>query len=255
MRMALMASFFAFLNSTAFCQDAGNPVAFDVASVKPSQRILGPGANNHITFAPAGITAKNATLRRLVAEAYRLQMNQILGPAWLDQREYDIEAKAGAPATKEQLARMLQPLLAERFKLTQHRETKELRAYELVVDKAGPKIHPSQEGEASGSPTGLHFHGDLRHFADLLAVQQSIALTDDPRRPGRASGPPAPVLDQTGLPGIYDFTVDIRPEPGADMFSLWQRVLKEQIGLRLDSRKTPVGVLVVDAAEQLPTST
>jgi uncharacterized protein (TIGR03435 family) len=61
-------------------------------------------------------------------------------------------------------------------------------------------------------------------------------------------------LDKTGLPGIYDFGVDIRPEPGSDMFTLWQRVLKDQMGLRLESRRGDVDVLVVDGAERVPTA-
>jgi uncharacterized protein (TIGR03435 family) len=141
---------------------------------------------------------------------------------------------------------MLRTLLAERFRLTQHRETKELRVYELVTDQGGPKVQAIK--------TGLHFHGDLRQFADFLAIQLAISVSDDPGRPGRASGPPVPVLDKTGLPGIYDFGVDIRPEPGSDMFTLWQRVLKDQMGLRLESRRGDVDVLVVDGAERVPTA-
>ena len=139
---------------------------------------------------------------------------------------------------------MLQSLLTERYRLAQHRDTKEQRVYELTIEKAGLKTF--------AATTGPQFHGDMRHFADFLAVQLSIALPDDPRVPGRASGTPAPVLDKTGLSGSYDFPVDIKPEPGADMFTLWQRTLKEKLGLKLESRKAPVEVLVVDTANQLP---
>ena len=104
--------------------------------------MVGPDANNQFTFTPAGITARNATLRRLIAEAYGLQLRQVIGPGWLDQSEYDIEAKAAGRVAGEERASMLQTVLSERFGLKQHRETRDLRVYELVVDKGGPKIHP-----------------------------------------------------------------------------------------------------------------
>jgi uncharacterized protein (TIGR03435 family) len=224
-----------------------NAAAFDVASVKRSQTLLGPDANNRVVFAPAGITAGNATLRRLVAEAYRLQLRQVLGPNWLDRNEYDIEAKTAAPVPEQDLAAMLQSLLAERFNLKQHRETRQLRVYELVVDKGGPKIQ-------NGNGPGMRFHGNMRQLADMIAVQLSIPVSDDPTQPGRASGTPPPVLDRTGLSGTYDFSLDIRLEPGSDTMTMWQRILRDELGLRLDSRRGDVEVVVIDSADQIPTA-
>ena len=100
---------------------------------------------------------------------------------------------------------------------------------------------------------GFHFHGDLRRFADLLAVQLSIPASDNPAEPARASASSIPVLDKTGLPGIFDVSVDIHPELGTDMFASWQRVLEDQLGLRIESRKGNVAVLVVDGAAKIPT--
>src|SRR5215472_5542286 len=88
------------LTATSFSQSG-----FEVASVKASQRTVGPDYNNHIVFQPTGITARNATIRFLVAEAYHLQRRQILGPTWLDQNEYDIEAKT-AVTSRGQLSQM-----------------------------------------------------------------------------------------------------------------------------------------------------
>lgn len=238
----------------AFGQAAAVAPAFDVASVRPSQHIVGPDYNTQITYSAAGITARNVTLKRLVAEAYRLQLNQISGPRWLDRDEYDIDARAAGAGAREQMAPMLRSLLAERFNLKEHSETREMRVYALVTDKTGPKIQPVKDGEMATAGAGLHFHGDLRQFADLLAVQLSIPATDNPNQPSRASGPPIPVLDETGLPGIYDFSVEIRSELGTDMFPLWQRVLQEQLGLRLESRKGNVAVAIVDAAARMPTA-
>ena len=93
----MLVVFFALLNVAAFGQSGAKAPTFEVASVKRSQSVAGPDADNQIVFAPAGITARNATLRRLVAEAYRLQLRQVLGPNWLDQIEYDMEAKPSAP--------------------------------------------------------------------------------------------------------------------------------------------------------------
>src|SRR5450432_2297443 len=121
------------LSGAAAGQSTPTP-AFDVASVKPSSHLVGPDENNRITFEPAGFTGRNVTLRRCLAEAYRLQLSQVVGPAWLDRSEYDIDAKASGPVNKEQIALMLRTLLAERFKLVQHTEAKDLRVYELVVD-------------------------------------------------------------------------------------------------------------------------
>jgi uncharacterized protein (TIGR03435 family) len=230
-----------------------NP-AFDVASVKPSQHIVGPDYNNQLTYSPTGITCRNVTLQRLIAEAYQLQLNQVLGPGWLDKNEYDIDARSAGAGTREQHALMLRSLIAERFKLTEHSEMREMRVYELVIGKSGPKIRAiGDEENPAPSSGGLHFHGDLRHFADLLAVQLSIPAANNPAEPVRASASPISVLDKTGLPGIFDFSVDIHPELGTDMFTSWQRILEDQLGLRIEARKGNAAVLVVDEAARIPT--
>ena len=216
---------------------------FDVASVKASRSRIGPDANNVFRYDPAGISGRNVTLRRLIAEAYRLQLRQVLGPRWLDDNEYDLDAKAGRSAGAAEVALMLRALLAERFQLKQHRETREMRVYDLVVEPGGPKL------PAAGGP-GLHFQGDMRRFADLIGVQLSIAMPGDPTQPGRATVP-VPVLDQTGLTDVYDFNVDVKPD-GSDPLTLWQRELKK-MALRLNSRRAPVEVLVVDSAAPTPT--
>jgi uncharacterized protein (TIGR03435 family) len=236
---------------------SGSPT-FEVASVKPSQHAVGKDANRQIVFGPAGISGRNVTLKQLIVEAYRLQPHQVAGgPGWLDVAEYDVEAKAGGPAATDQLALMLRALLADRFRLAVHTETRELRVYELVADKQGPRIHPAKDAESPTLGTaggGLQFRGDLQHFANLLAIQLTIPVIDDPARPSIASGPPVPVLDKTGLTGIYDIRVDLKPEPGGDVFTLWQGVLRDQLGLKIESAKERVEVLVVDSAERIPTA-
>ncbi len=244
---------FALSSSVAVGQVSTTAAAFDVASVKPSQHLVGPDYNNQLSYSPTGIIARNVTLKRLVAEAYQLQLNQVLGPSWLDKNEYDIEARSAGVCTREQHALMLRSLVAERFKLTQHSEMREMRVYELVIGKSGAKIRPIGDGENPTARAGFHFHGDLRQFADLLTVQLSIPAPVNPAEPARASASPILLLDKTGLPGIFDFSVDIHPELGTDMFTSWQRALEDQLGLRIESRKGNVTVLVVDAAERIPT--
>jgi uncharacterized protein (TIGR03435 family) len=253
MQMMLRLLCLAVWTSLSMGQSATTAPAFDVVSVRPSQHVVGPDYNNQLTYSATGITARNVTIKRLVAEAYQLQMDQVLGPNWLDQNEYDIEAKTTAAAPKEQLARMLRSVVADRFHLTQHTETRDMRVYELVQDKAGSKIRPIDGGGSAAATAGFHFHGDLREFADLLAVQLSIPASNSPSEPARASTSRIPVVDKTGLPGVFDFSVDIRPELGTDMFAAWQRALQEQLGLKIESRKEGVTVLVVDQVLKIPT--
>jgi len=253
MRVLFALVLFALSSSVALGQANAKAPTFDVASVRPSQHAVGPDYNNQITYSPTGITARNVTLKRLIAEAYRLQLNQISGPIWIDRNEYDIEARTGSIESREQMAPMLQGLLAERFKLMKHGETREMRAYELVIGKSGPNVRPLNADEAAGTQAGFHFHGDMRQLADLIAVQLAIPAPSNPSEPARASGPPIPVVDKTGLQGIFDFSVDIHPELGTDMFTAWERFLEDQLGLRMENHKGNVEVLVVDDAAKIST--
>jgi uncharacterized protein (TIGR03435 family) len=231
---------------------------FEVASVRPSAQEVGPDYNNQITITPAAFTAHNVTLKRLIADAWHCQLNQVIGAPWIDHNEYDVDARLPEGSKEDQIPLMLRRLLADRFRLRQHNEEHPMRAYELTTAPGGPKIHPiraTTDSPADAAPArpGFHFHGDMHQFADLLAVQFSIPAADNPSVPVRAGGPPIPVLDKTGLKGIYDFTANIRPEPGTDAFTAWKRVLAEQLGLAIDSTKGDVPVIVVDAAAKVPT--
>ena len=229
-----------------------NTPTFEVASVKPSQHLVGPDYNNGIAISPSAFTAHNATLRRLIAEAYDLQLRQISGPAWLDQNEYDIDARTSKPVDRNAISPMLRALLVDRFHLRRHTETREMRVYALVVSPAGPKIHPATDSQAANTSGGFHFRGDMRRFADFLTVQFSIPAADNPAEPAHAGGPMFPVLDKTGLAGAYDFAVDMRPELGVDLFTLWRRALREQLGLDVESRRQRIEILVVDKAAKIP---
>ena len=178
----------AFLVSAVLAHSQPAQSSFEVTSVRPSQQTVGPDYNNQLTLTPTGFTARNVTLKRLVAEAWHVQIDQVFGPSWLDHNEYDIEARLPAGATRGQIPAMLKGLLAGRFQLKQHSEIREMRIYELTVGKSGLKIHPVKDGETAVVHGGIGFHGDLRQFADFLAVQFSIPAPINPSQPARAGG-------------------------------------------------------------------
>jgi uncharacterized protein (TIGR03435 family) len=227
--------------------------SFDVASVRASQHEVGPDYSNQVNYAPGEFTGHNVTLKRLVADAWHCQLNQVVGPVWLDRNEYEVSARMPDGTNKEQLRLMLRSLLAERFHLKEHSENRSMRVYELTVGQGGPRIHPIEAGGATTAGPGFHFHGEMRQFADLLAVQFSIPAIDNPNVPVKAGGAPIPVLDKTGLQGVYDFSVEQRPELGTDAFTAWKRILEEQLGLKIESRTADVPVVVVDEAAKMPT--
>ncbi len=253
MRIPRLIPILALSISTAFaCSQAKTP-AFDVASVRPSHLTLGPDYNNQIAFTVAGFNATNITLKRLIAEAWNVQLNQVVGPGWMGQNEYDIGARTAEGTTREQMRAMLKSLLAERFKLIAHAETREMYVYALVAAKAGPEIRAVAEVQPVNPASGFHFRGSMRQFADLLAVQFSIPAAEDPGVPVKAGGPPILVLDKTGLDGIFDFSVDMHPELGTDALTAWKRALEDQLGLGIESQKADVPVVVVDDAARIPT--
>lgn len=243
-----------FLSAAAFAQPQPPAASFEAASVRPSGHEVGPDYNNQIAYTPDAFNGKNVTLKRLVAEGWHCQLNQITGPPWLDHNEYDIAARAPEGATREQMQLMLRTLLVDRFHLKQHSETKLMRVYELETGKNGPKIKPVQEGSAPSSGHGFHFRGDMRQFADLLALQFTMPAPQSPGVPVRAGGPAIPVLDRTGLQGTYDFSVDMSPELGTDIFTSWKRALEDQLGLKIESRMDHVAVVAVDDALKIPTA-
>lgn len=219
---------------------------FDTASIKPFSG-SGGGRNGgigdgprinlgalrlmpgRVVSAPGGVTA-----RRLILEAFHLTPYQLTGgPGWLDSDRFELEAKAEG-ANQNQLRLMLQTLLAERFQLMVHREARKMPVYHLVVGKNGVKLHEWKEGDAMpsfGSDDRPKFidRGTMQHLADVLS-----------------GGPDAgrPVLDRTGLPGVYIFYVVW--DEGDDFLP----ALQQQLGLKLESQKDPVDCVVIDRIER-----
>jgi uncharacterized protein (TIGR03435 family) len=231
---------------------------FEVATIKPSNPatpgqslLVGRGGGNLFT-------TTNTTLNDLITFAYGLHVTQITGgPSWLASEKFDITGKpeqAGIP-NATQLRTMLQKLLAERFSLTFHREKRELSAYRITVVKSGPKLTKSESG---GILPGFGGRGPgaigvrnatMPEFADFFQAR----VLD------------RPVVDQTGLSGRFDFTLEWRPDTlqtaalGANAPQLPPEVesrpdlftaIQEQLGLRLEPGKTPVEVFVIDQVEK-----
>jgi uncharacterized protein (TIGR03435 family) len=232
-----------------------NP-SFEVATIKPSQPDA-PGRS--ITIRGRIFQTRNTTLSGLLTFAYGIHPKQITGaPPWVDSEKFDISAQPdgdGQPNERQWRA-MLQKLLADRFKLSFHREKKELAVYAILVDRSGSKL-TKNDTDPDGLP-GLFFRGlgvlPARNatMVDFAGLLQSAVLD-------------RPVIDQTKLAGRFDFTLTWTPDetqfgglgikvpPPPDNAAappgLFTAV-QEQLGLKLDSTKAPVDVLVVDRVDK-----
>jgi uncharacterized protein (TIGR03435 family) len=256
-----------------------------VVSVKPNH---GGAGGVMIRMAPGGrFEAQNITVKFLLEEAYDVKDNQISGaPGWLDSERFDIEAKpedapAGDKQNQDPQARharimlMMQSMLADRFKLTLHHETKDLQLYALVVAKNGPKLHettaPAIDPSASGPlpPGGPMPRGSMRMTGRGDLTVAGVALSEFANVLSRQIG--RLVVDKTGLTGSYDFTLKWTPDEGqGQMFggpgggpdgrpappppdasgpSLFT-ALQEQLGLKLETQKGPVDTIVIDHVER-----
>ena len=274
--------------------------SFEVASVKPSNpNPTGPlGAAPMVLPALGRLTAQNVTLRMLVMTAYQRQPFQLAGgPPWQNSDKFDINARAeDAKASTDQLLEMLKTLLTDRFKLKVHTETREVPTYALVVSrgdgKLGAKLKPSSD------TTCPDLKAQQQQQLEALAKGGISALASMMPKPGetrpcsispmqtapgsiglKASGQALstltllltqftsrPVVDKTGLTGLYDFelTIDLQTlmglyaEMGINVPPLpaglpegpsLMTQLEEDLGLKLDSQRGPGEVLVIDSAE------
>lgn len=238
-------------------------VEFAVASIKPSKPSTQGEVARTIEAGPATLTIRRGSLRAIIQWAYGVHdSGELSGPGWLESEEFDISARAGAPATNQQLQLMLQGLLKKSFRLAIHRESKDRPVYALVVAKGGPNLQTTREGPTSklrlaiapGQMSFVHAPMSMPQFADALTSRGAVDR---------------PVLDKTGLTGTYDislhFACAILAQPG-ELFhgcssdapgdpaipSIFHAV-EDQLGLKLESQKGAVEVLVVDHVEKVPT--
>jgi uncharacterized protein (TIGR03435 family) len=226
---------------------------FDVASIRQAKALSGG-------IKPAdggdGYVVLGAPVMLMISLMYKLPPGQIEGaPEWVKSEPYDITAKADARYSTDDLHTMFKNMLAERFGLKFHWETKPGNAYVLTLDKSGSKMKVDDKPDdyqttimGTGKPGMLVVHREsMEHFAWWLG--QTL------QRDGR------PVVDQTGLKGNYDFTLTALPpglyvEPGRefppemrDLPSIFD-ALREQLGLRLTAQKAPVQYMVIDHVER-----
>jgi uncharacterized protein (TIGR03435 family) len=263
-----------FVPCGAFGQSAAPRPEFEVASIK-----LNKSADMRAMIMPARggrFTATNIALQFLITIAYRVKDFQISGaPAWLSSERYDIEAKADGDPGFDAVLPMLQTLLEDRLQFKFHRETKELPVYALVVAKAG-KLHQAEgecgprpdgpppalePGKAPTPPCGGFFIFPGRLSGQKVAITQLIDSLS--RFTNRV------VLDKTNLTGKYDINLEYTPEQGQfqgppgggppgmpplppidpngpSLFT----ALQEQLGLKLESQKGPVEMIVIDHIER-----
>jgi len=237
---------------------SGPPAAFEVSSVKLNKSGSGSSGSN---FKNGRFTATNVPLKNLMGyDAFGIPQPRILGgPKWLDSARFDIDARMETIAADElktlsndqreaEMRAMFQQLLADRFKLAVHWETRDLPVYALVAAKKGPKLQETKNpGDTWTSSGGGNFSGTsltLNEFAEALTQGLSREL-------GRV------VIDKTGIQGRYDLALKWTPDIDADgsasnsgpaIFT----AIQEQLGLKLESAKGPVKVLIIDHLE-MPT--
>ena len=239
-----------------------NPT-FEVATIKPSK----PGTPGKLfTVRGVEVLTVNTSLSDILSMSYDLHPKQIVNaPDWVDSDKYDVTGKPDVPGQPSgtQFKTMLQKLAADRFQLKFHREKRDMSAYVISVAKTGAKLSPSAADP--NSLPGLFFQGPGRFtarnatLAEFAQVMQGTALD-------------RPVVDQSGLTGRYDFTLNWTPDefqfpglrgpnggqlpppppppPGTteapDLFT----AIQQQLGLKLDSMKAPVDVIVIDHVEK-----
>ncbi len=233
---------------------AAQAPAFDAASVKVSGAARAndkSALEERIDTEPNALTMIGVRLITCIAWAYGVDEYQVSGPGWLESERYDIVARAGGAAPGEELRQMLQTLLKERFRLEVHREEKELPVYALMRGKGGARLEAAQgDGKPALSIDGgsMVFHNySLADWARWASV-------------GRAFGLDRPVVDNTGLTGRYNFgmklaesTMDLKKSlrDGQQDPAIYSDALRA-MGLRLELRKGPRPVVVVDRVERVP---
>lgn len=226
---------------------------FDTASIRKSSG-AGAGDPGEILrdgprLSPVTFTMRNATLKSCMCWAWDVMESQISGPGWLATERFDIQGKAVVPTTEAEFRVMLQALLTERFHLEFHRQTKEQSVYVLVIGKNGPKFRESAaEGEPNIVPDTARMsiavkHAKVSTLADLLSKILFM-----------------PVIDQTGMNGYYDISVNVAkylPQFAGDgipdIMGIINAGLQEELGLKLESKKVALDLLVVDNIDKTPT--
>jgi uncharacterized protein (TIGR03435 family) len=266
--------------NAAYGQTADHQPAFEVVSIRsappPDPRGMsmkidgGPGTHD-----PGLYVCENCDLYGVVSQAYGMFGLQLSAPDWMRDQRFNISAKVPMGATKEQFKLMLQNMLADRFKLAVHFDKKEMQRSELVIAKGGPKLKestiapPPKEDGAGPKPPEKPI--DPSKFMDKDGYP-AVADEGAPMGNGRArmvyrrrtmeflvsylsAQLHHPVIDLTGLTGKYDFALfwDYSGSPEPDAGPTLEAAIQSQLGLKLEQKKGPVDIVVVDHAEKVPT--
>ena len=191
----------------------------------------------------------NMGLGPLILVAYNITVRQLDGAELLGFERYDIAAKAERPATRDEMLAMLRRLLAERFRLTVRHERREVPVYALTVAKGGPTLKPSRTAEKDGGTplVPAHAGGSEAETGHLLFENESMSEFAWALSRTQATGDRV-VVDQTALPGTYDFELKWVRE-GAEGPSIFE-ALSEQLGLKLEPKKAPVELVVIEHVER-----
>jgi uncharacterized protein (TIGR03435 family) len=221
------------------------PKAFEAASIKPME--LG-GVMMGFSSSGSRVRLEGYTQFYLIAEAFHLKFYQILRNSALqdDNKYYFITAKAEGEAirTRDEFREMLQTLLADRFRLKFHRETREIPVYALVVANGGPKFKESAPDTPRKANHGVN--GRYQNMDFTQATMEELA---------EGIGVDRPVINETGLTGKYDFKVEATPEfriannPDPSDITIFD-ALQRTLGLKLEARKAPVEMFIVDHIEK-----
>jgi uncharacterized protein (TIGR03435 family) len=230
---------------------------FEAASIKasePSAPRPGRLGAVQVVTSPGRLIARNATLKEPIKGAYALEDYQVAGgAAWITSARFDVEAKANAGSNRAQLLTMLQTLLAARFKLAVHRETKDLPVYALTVVKNGPKFRTLKPDEESCWPACPGSQGKVNHLRQKDLATFATFLT--------RLGSDRPVIDKTGLTGYFALDLDMSKimeaaqsggvTPTNDtIFEAIVAALPDELGLKMVATKAPVDVLTIDHVEK-----
>jgi uncharacterized protein (TIGR03435 family) len=280
---------FVLLACSAFAQGGPARLEFEVASIKPSPAII-DSAHIGMRLDGAQVYFTSWTLKDYIRIAYRVKDYQVEGPDWISSERFDIAAKLPAGGSREQVNGMLQSLLSDRFKVAFHQVKKEFPVYALVVAKSGAKLKESDLNgmaasdfskapdtvAASGSGAGVSVdlgRGSFFTFADNKLQVKRLPTARFADMLARFVD--RPVVDMTNLTGIYDYDITVTPEDyrgmlirsaitaGVQLQPEAQRLAMADIGeslasglqalgLKLEGRKAPLDVMVIDRAERKP---
>jgi uncharacterized protein (TIGR03435 family) len=244
--------------SGVFAQQPAERPAFEVASIKmyaPGSPVPPDAANAFKSF-PDGVTAKYTKLWACLEWAYDLP-GRVFGPDWIRSERYDIVAKTAGPVPEAQLKRMVQTLLEDRFNLKVHRETRVLEVAVLVVGKSGPKNLHATDAEVPPSyqPADDKFvvkNSPMSRFVAFLGNRPPYGVNEQ-------------VIDQTGLKGVFDITLNVSgfdfddpafrgeyEEMRSSFFVFFSEALEKQYGVKLEHRSLPLESLIVDGGNKVP---